>query len=402
MILKSTISVQIKACTTLLLITLIQVLNAQNPFSFNEGGANQREYFTSIPYENINGKIILKVKIKEKTYRFILDTGAPTSISTELYNELNLPLLTKIPISDANNKLDSLSVVQLSNISIGEIEFSMIPTLVINKNLIFECFKIDGFIGSNLLRNSIIQINNQDKSLIITNDSKKLNLNSRFASDMILDRQSSPIISIYLKNEKKAKEDLLLDLGLNSLYEISMNNFRLFSKSGIFTQIVSSTGSNSMGLFGLAEDTEQYRFILPELAISNVKLIRVSGETILDDNSRIGSKILDFGITTIDYKNKKFYLIPFKEDRINASELKFPVDFLPRNNKLFVGFVWDEKLKASISNGDQIIAIDDINVENLNICDFITEKSILKGKQAIKLTTKNKKDELKITFIEKI
>lgn len=402
MILKSTISVQIKACITLLLITLTQFLNAQNPFSFNEGGANQQEYFTSIPYENINGKIILKVKVKEKTYRFILDTGAPTSISSELFNELNLPLLTKIPISDANNKLDSLSVVQLSNMSIGQIEFSKVPTLVINKNLIFECFKVDGFIGSNLLRNSIIQMNDQDKTLIITNDSKKLNLNSKFASDMILDRQSSPIISIYLKNEKKAKEELLLDLGLNSLYEISMNNFRLFSKSGIFTQIVSSTGSNSMGLFGIAEDTKQYRFILPELEISKVKLTRVSGETILDDNSRIGSKILDFGIITIDYKNKKFYLIPFKEDKINASELKFPIDFLPRNNKLFVGFVWDEKLNALISNGDQIIAIDNINVENLNICDFITEKSIIKGKQAIKLTTKNKKDELKITFIEKM
>lgn len=390
-----------KIIICIILIIFSSISNAQDSFLFNQGGTNQTDYYVSLPYENINGKIILKVKIKDSLYRFILDTGAPTSISSEFYNELNLSEIKKIPISDANNKIDSLSVVQLLSIRIGDIEFSKIPTLVIKKNLIFECFQVDGFIGSNLFRNSIIQINDQIKTITITNDFKKLNLNSKFVSDMILDRQSSPIITVFLKNEKRAKEQLLLDLGSNSLYEISMNHFQLFSQSEIFTQILNSRGSNSMSLFGIAEDTIQYRFILPELSISNLKLHHVSSETTLDDNSRIGSKILDFGIATIDYKNKKFYLNPFKEGKNDASEMRFPIDFLPRDNKLFVGFVWDKKLNNSISIGDQIIAIDDKNFENIHTCDFLTEKSILKEKQRIKLVTRNKNGETIVSVLEK-
>jgi hypothetical protein len=43
-----------------------------------------------------------------------------------------------------------------------------------DKNLVFDCFNLDGFIGSNLL-NSILQIDTRNKTLIITNDEKNLN-----------------------------------------------------------------------------------------------------------------------------------------------------------------------------------------------------------------------------------
>lgn len=383
------------------LLILTQICFGQTTFSLNEGGSNQTDYFSSISYENINGKIILNVKIKERAYRFILDTGAPTSISSELFDELNPSLITKIQTSDANNKTDSLSVVRLNDIKIGNANFTNIPTLVIKDNNIFKCFQIDGFIGSNLLRNSIVQIDNKTKNIIITNDDKKLTLNPKLSSDLILDNQSSPIITIYLKNKKKAKEQLLLDLGMNGFYDLSLNHFNLFSKYEIFKVLATAKGSNSMGLFGIAEDTLQYRFLLPQMEINNFKISNISAETTIDDNSRIGSKILEYGIVTIDYKNKKFYFTPLNKNDIDASEKKFPIDFVPRNNKLFVSFVWDKDITNKISKGDQIIAIDDISYENISICDLITKPPIFKEKNSVKLITLDNKSNKVETIIER-
>lgn len=383
------------------LLVFSQISFGQTGFSFNQGGSKLNDYFSTIPYENINEKIIVSVKINEKVYRFILDTGAPTTISSKLFNELNPDLITKIPISDANQVKDSLSVVRLKDIAIGDIVFTNIPTLVAKDNIIFECFQVDGFIGSNLLRNSVVQLNNSTKYLIITNDEKKLALSTKHSSDLFLDKQSSPVISIYLKKKKKAKEQLLFDLGMNGLYDLSLNHFNIFSKYNIFEIIGISKGSNSLGLFQVAKDTIQYRLRLPEMEINGVKILNISTQTTIDDNSRIGCRILEYGIVTIDYKNKKFYFSPFLKNEIEATENKFPIDVVARNNQLYIGFIWDNKLYDNLSVGDQIIAIDGISYENLNTCALIIKGSVFKDKNKVNLTTRNIKGEKFETMIER-
>lgn len=373
----------------------------QTHFSFNEGGSPQKDYFSSIPYENLNEKIIIKVQIKAKTYRFILDTGAPTTISTALSEALQLNVITQIPVLDVHQKKDSLSVVRLSDITIGDVNFTDIPTLVAKNNPIFECLQVDGFIGSNLLRDVIVQIDATSSRVILTDDPKKLALRSKDASDLFLDQQSSPIITIFLKNKKKAKEQLLIDLGSNAFYELSLNHFSTFQKYDLFKVLGQSKGSSSLGLFGLADDALQYRLTVPQIEINNTTLLHVNTETMPDPNSLIGSKILHYGVVTIDYKNKKFYFAPFEKGDVDASEKQFPISYVPRNNQLFIGFVWDSQIANRISTGDQIISIDDINYENVSICDMMTQPPIFKGKNRAKLVTQNRQGEKVETIIER-
>ena len=49
---------------------------------------NKKEYFTVISYKEIKGKIIVQCSINDKPYNFIVDTGAPVTITQELYDEL--------------------------------------------------------------------------------------------------------------------------------------------------------------------------------------------------------------------------------------------------------------------------------------------------------------------------
>ncbi|MDX2194979.1 MAG: retropepsin-like aspartic protease [Cytophagales bacterium] len=384
------------------LLVLLKVSFAQTKFSLNQGRAGQTNYFSSIPYESINEKLIIKVTIKGKEYRFLLDTGAPTIISSELFNELNLDIVSKMAIRDANGVKDSLSIVLVKDLKIGEILFQNIPTMVSKQNIIFECFNVDGFIGSNLLRNSIVQFNSSTKNIIITNDQKKLILNKKQSSELfLLDSQSSPYIWVKLKNKKQVREQLLFDTGMNGLYDLSLNNLGFFQKHETFETIAKSNGSNSLGYFGIAKDTTHYRLLLPIMEINRAKLLNVTTQTTRGNCSRIGSKLLEYGVVTIDYTKRKFYFAPYFKLKRDISHKHWPIDIYPFNNQIFIGFIWDTSLIGRITKGDQITAVDGINYENINLCDLLTKEFIFKDKDKLILTTKNNKGEITETTIER-
>lgn len=386
------------AILTLLFIT--NVCCGQTGFTLNNGGTDQVHYYSALQCENINDKIIIKIKIKDRTYRFLLDTGAPTTISAKLFDELKPGIIAKISISDVNAAKDSIVVVSLNEILVGDVVFKNIPTLIIEHNVMFECFELDGIIGSNLLRNSILQIDESNKQVIITDDAERLNLKAKQSSEMFLDRQSSPIIWVNLKNKKQAKEHLLFDSGMKGLYDLSLRHLELFQKQNIFKDIRKGIGSISLGLHGMAKDTTIYRLHLPVMEINGHKLLNIVTETTLDDNSRIGASLLQYGVVTVDYKNKKFYFNPYTTTDMDASEKHFPVNLVPKNNQLYIGAVWDSALNTKISVGDQVVAIDGVNYENINICDLLL-KSILKGKDKILLTTRDNSGKNIETIIER-
>nr|WP_315207336.1 retropepsin-like aspartic protease [uncultured Flavobacterium sp.] len=172
--------------------------------NLNQGNAKNPNYYSEIPFEYVNGKIIIPVQINNKTYKFLLDTGAPNCISKNLTINLNPKILNEIKVSDADDNKSVLNVVELPDLIIGNIAFENSLALSYNeeKNLVFDCFNIDGFIGSNLLRNSIIQINIKKKTLTITNEKSKLKFNNKNGTKLtLIGTQSSPYIWIKIKGK---------------------------------------------------------------------------------------------------------------------------------------------------------------------------------------------------------
>ncbi len=374
-----------------LLIAVTNLSLAQSNFTLNQGQSKSVDYFATIPYENINGKIILKTTINGKVYRFILDTGAASTISKDLYNELLPPIIKKLPVYDQSGKFDSMVVVSLKEISIGNVTFNDVPTLIAEKTLILECFQADGFVGSNLLRNSIVEFNDSKKSVTITNDEKKLNLDPKQSSELFLDkRQSSPFIWIKIKNKKSGAEQLLFDSGAKGLYDLSHTHYAIFKKKNIFEVLAKANGSYSIGLHGASNDTIQYKLRLPKMEINGTELSNVSVKTTTSHNSRIGSKLIELGVVTIDYKNKKFYFNTNFGDKIDLLEKSFPVDLVYREEQVQVGIVWSDTLKNKIKSGDQVIAVDDISYETIDVCELIRNESSLKRKGIRTLTIKSK------------
>lgn len=369
---------------------------AQN-FNLNKGETETENYFTVVNFEFVNGKIIVPVVINNLTYKFLLDTGAPNLLSKKTSAILNPKLINKIDVNDANGNKSSMNIVEISNLSIGNINFknSLALSSEDEKNLVFDCFNIDGFIGSNLLRNSIVQIDINKKTLIITDNIKNLRINKKNSSKLTLfGIQSSPYIWIKLSGEDSGKEQVLLDTGMKRFYSISNKHLNLFEKAKIFEVNAIGNGTESIGLFGNSIANSHKRLLLPKLKISTSNFLNITTITTNDDNSKIGINLFEKGIGTIDFKNKKFY---FDEYAIDTDLTEKQIGFSPTilNKKLSIGIVWDENLKNIIFTGDEIIAINNINYENYPICDFISKESIFKDIVIEKITIKNKEGEIK-------
>src|SRR5450432_2973834 len=125
--------------------------------SLNLGGTSATNYYEELPYETVNGKIFVYVELAGKKYRFLFDTGAPVTVSTELATVLDAPLIHKEILTDAFGGKDSIFVVSLDSIRIGKLVFDHIPALDGIPGF-YSCWNVSGVVGSNMLRNSIVHI----------------------------------------------------------------------------------------------------------------------------------------------------------------------------------------------------------------------------------------------------
>lgn len=345
-------------------------VNAQ-AITLNTGGTKSSGYHIILPCEYKNLPLV-DVKIAEKEYRFLFDTGAVTSIGEKIINELKLEPVNKINITDAEARPDSLYVYSLPEIFLGEVAFNDIPTLQMKDEVFNRCIGFDGVIGSNLLRNSVVRFSYPDNTIEIADNPQSFNLKQKYAQKMIVHSfQSSPFLKTVLKDRRSANVDILFDSGMSGLYDLSLRHFYLFRDNKVFSDIVKeSRGTQTYTFYGMAPDTILYRLRIPELKIGKSKYENVLINTTTNDDSRVGIKWLEYGVVTLDYKNQNFYFEPFPEAKTDLFRKELPISLIPQGNKLLIGVVWNKSLNDIISVGDQVLSIDDINFENMDECEL--------------------------------
>lgn len=356
-------------------------------FGNNFQGQNN---YTELTYKWINEKIIIPVKINNKDYRFILDTGAVTLVSKELSEVLNISKEKSIEVNDASGKIMTLDQIVIPKIKIGSTSFNN-TTALINQddsNLLFSCFKIDGLIGSNLFKSSILQILPDIKKIKITSNSSRLNLQESKSAKMELSNQGLPYLLVELKGNKKAKGYVLIDTGMKGFFDLSNDNLKTYQKRNIFDIHSTSTGFKGGGLFGIENETEYHRMELPKMIINSTEFKNINIETTHSKSSRIGTEILNYGSLTIDYINKNIY---FDSEKKSYDLSKALLGFTPTlvDGKLILGLIWDENLKNKINVGDQIISINGTDFTNYSMCNLITKENIFKTAKSFKIKLKD-------------
>ncbi|CAM4060546.1 retropepsin-like aspartic protease [Flavobacterium antarcticum] len=386
----------------LFLIFSCSELFSQN-INFDKGFIKERNYFAEIAYELINEKIIVPVAINGKIYKFLLDTGAPNIISTRIFEELNLVKISAGKISDANNVLQSMQVTEIPSIKIGTLNFEKQPTLIydFDNNTLFSCYQIDGIIGSNLLRKSILKINTSQQKIYITNNVKNVEPKTKPTKITLVGSQKSPLMQVGFigKNNKKANDIALIDTGMDGYYDMSNRAFNYFVESEIFETVAKAEGVSGIGIFGAGTVATQRLLKAETTILNNTSVKNLLIETTDDTNSRIGLAFLNHGNLIIDFRHKNAY---FEASDTIVLENNIP-KYTPTiiDNKFVVGIVWDENLAKKMSHGDEIISIDSQKLSKMPFCDVLNLGKELKNKEKVTIDYRNKENEIRSIVIEK-
>ena len=366
---------------TLLILTLFTSSILAQSFNFNQGSIIQKKYLQKIPYQNINGKIVVQVSINGKMHNFVIDTGASLAISDRLFKELNLQIMGQTEIADMSGRKKEMKIILLPELHLQGITFIDTPGCVFHEESSdfinpLECLGIDGIIGSNMLRNSVIQFDEQSKHVIISNNMFQIPKNKIVKSQKIKlsPSQSSPYIRVALqKNGRKRIGDyVLFDTGASNLYNMSIRTYDWLNGRADVTKITETEGSFAWGFHGTFEKQRHILLSIPELHVNQMIFKDVIATTTYSI-SLMGTRLLQYGKTTLDYKRKFFYFEPY--ENINTDELsEKPSAFIPtwQNDKKFVvGIIWDKSLESQINLGDEILSINGFDIEKMEFCDVV-------------------------------
>jgi hypothetical protein len=369
---------------------------------WNKGKTNEKNYYVVIPFENVNDKIIIPVTIANESYRFILDTGAPCSVSGKIADKIGLKADTSEILFDQSGIEKKGSLGYINHIAIAGISFDSIPTIIENENNpFFSCLKVDGIIGSSLLRNLIVQFSFQNQQVILTDQFEKLTIDSIYITPLILSEFASiPFFQFtYSPSMKNYKERMgsypMFDSGSDGFISISGRNLKYSDSVGLAPKIVAkSLGSNTLGMHGAAKNSTSYLLDLPVFTIGNSVFINGTATTTTGVFSVIGTQLLKYGTVTIDYINRHFCFEPKATGKsaTDVSQKLWPMDPTFHGDTLVVGQIWDDNLRKKIKVGDRILSINDINTEEIRPCDLMSGrlfKNIEKG--TFKIENKDKK-----------
>ena len=360
----------------LIFLFITNIVLAQKKVTF----IKKNQLIDEIDFKYVNNLPFIKVNIKGKDYNLLVDTGAPTYISTTILKDLNTKINGFSRMRDSQNNKENISFTIVPNIKVGNTIFKNIEAHVYDfKGFEFDCLKIDGIIGENLMASVIWKIDYSEKKITITDDLVNFELNDYLIKTPFLtDDQKTPLLPIKIKNNLI---NFKLDTG--STGRISVNRDIISIKD--FKKI-NMRGIQSISAFGKTEIADNYYFKIDSIEIGDS--IFENNIFISSEKNLIGNKFLENFSLIIDWKENYIYLKKGENKLLNKFVDSFGFGYLFKNNRAYVQILLEQE--SELKFGDEIIRIDEIDFTNLNkekACNlFIND--IFKDKSKITLKIK--------------
>jgi len=340
----------------------------------NSGKVRQKEFLTEIPFNFEYGLPIIKVNIDEIEYNFLVDTGAPTVLSPELYKTLNLKSLTRSNVGDSQGNEQKENYVLIENIKIDNINFDNIGAIITDFSKTFEisCLNLDGIIGSNLMSLAIWEFDYSNQIIKITNSRNKLDIqkNSYVLNFKPKRNQGTPKVDIYINN-KKAKR-ITFDTGSNSDFKMNLSEF---DDVVLNSNNIETFGSSSTGIYGRGDDRKSLFSKVKSIKVGTISLQNQILEFGENASRTIGNEFLQNYNVVIDWNRNQINLSEIS-DFDNSQLNTFGFHYKVLDKKIFVGKIYknSEAEKKGIQINDEILAINQLELNNLsqeNLCNVL-------------------------------
>ncbi len=341
-------------------------------------------YKAIILYRMVGEKMIIEMKVNGNARPFIFDTGGRTALTTKACQALQITATDSMKVTDVNNVEGYYQTTRIENLTTPDnvINFKNAPSLVIDEVKGWECFGVDGIIGSDLFASTIVSIDSQTQNIIVTSAEKPSTVSLRKMLNFT-QRGGMPVISIQIAPASNI--NVLFDTGSPGLLSLTESDFENIKPEAAMEVVSEGYGEGSIGVSGQADNASSYRVRIPLLSVGAGKFRDVTTTTHKHPYTLLGVKLLQYGKVTIDYSRGRFYFEAFQPDNeVNNQSNNF--DLTVKDGDLYVSTVWSST-KGKIAVGDKVIKINGKPAKKYDFCEsMLNGIPELKEKKKTKLT----------------
>lgn len=367
----------------------------------NQGTVKNENYNSEIPFRYVNGYIFIDIIQNDKKYNFLFDSGAEaTLIDKSIIHKFEFEPFSTSNISGPLIKNGDVSTITLSAIKVSEIEFLDIGAVAFDLQVFKSkfCEKLDGVIGSTLLKKAKWQIDYENKVIRLSDN----------ISNLISEKPKYELTT-NIPEKGWGTETIELNIdGYTSQFNFDTGNGR--SKIVSHPNKIKDFTTNNNNLiteYGFKKSTTDYKFIAKNLTLGNITLNNqtISLENEVGNRQLLGNRFFESFIVTIDWENHQVFLEPVKEilsDKLFSFELDFKANYEKNQIEVATGLK-DFTKKNKIERGAILLKVNETDVSNFShkeFCEFwnmewpkITEME----KLIIVISQKGKSKEIIIT-----
>ncbi|PQJ32286.1 hypothetical protein BST92_10270 [Nonlabens arenilitoris] len=363
--------------------------------TLNGGSIATNDYSEVIKFNYDYNFALIDVVINHKTYTFLVDTGAPTVISNQIYRDLNVDSAHNTNVKDSQGQSNNQEVVIVPEIKIGNLLYYDIGAIVADLRDVFEfnCMEIDGIIGANQMAKSFWKFDYQNKEITITDQLDNFDISSyRDSLQFYTSAQKTPYVIGFVNG---VKTSFTFDTGFAGHIDVD-SDIADFKESIGYVKY----GSSSVGLYNVKDSTSTRTIKTDSLKIGSIKMGQQIVE--LDHGSLIGNDFMNKHDVIIDWSSNIIYLNKLKEfEKAEKSAFGFQTRF-KENKAIVVALIKDIEIDLQI--GDQLLNINEHNLRSLtdqtacevyNTLDLeeleVLEITYLRHNKEYKTTLKRKK-----------
>jgi len=362
-----------------------------------KGMVIQSDYFSEIPFRYENNHIFIDVRIKGETYNFLFDTGFDFSaIDLNYIKNITYKKVLKKKVSGSSFKKQKIQFIEISTLSISEIDFndfgaSIIDLSFINKDYPCSEKPISGIIGANILRKANWQIDYKNRIIRFSDNFSKFNISEKaFRLDILSKSWGRPLVNVNIN-------------GINKEFTFDTGSSGKITTGTEFKKELSSC-KKKVNFITIAKKNEftyeNYKAVIEQISIGDLYLKNQVVSLEKGVSSLIGNRFFENYTVTIDWKNEKILLEPIFET-VEDNLVDFPILFRPNysTNKIEIsGFYNVSFTENKFEIGTKILSINKKDVSNFStqeLCDFWNnEWKEIKAQDKIVIETNNQKIEL--------
>ena len=353
----------------------------------------------SVPVQMKAHVMLVDVKINnlEKTYKFVIDTGAITIISDRVAGDIKFAKENEISTKDISGNKKEAKLVTVNKMGIPGLEVALLTAVVTDIDKMDT--QIDGILGANYFQFFNIDIDYQKQSLVVSTVPPQISpktliipfeKNMRFGfaptTKCLVDGVSFPC---------------MIDTGAPGFFSIPSSKIKKLPayKNNNFAE---SNGNLTTGLYGgKGNDTivGVSLFEMSNLKISNLAMITNHFE---DGIMTIGKDFLDDYKVSIDFLNDQLYLTPISHPK----ELSYPIYTFgfgigkDDTETTRVSGIWENASAAQtgVEIGDEVISINETQAGDLSMLQMM---DLFRDKEQLQVTFKKESGEIKQAIIKR-